>query len=199
MGEVDRKADAGVTGDAPEGVAGEAPRVAAGATAETAASEPTAPSPPRKRSWKRIVVWTLVGLVVVFGLIQLIPYGREASNPPVANEPDWDSPQTRALAKRACFDCHSNETTRWWATKIAPFSWLATADVNGARKVLNFSDWRGTVDFDELQESISDGGMPPLQYTIAHPNAKLSEAERQELIDGLTRSLSAMPAASPAP
>lgn len=53
-----------------------------------------------------IVIGFLVG---VFLLIQLVPYGRNHSNPAVLNEPKWDSTQTRALAKRACFDCHSNE------------------------------------------------------------------------------------------
>jgi hypothetical protein len=43
-------------------------------------------------------------------LIQFIPYGHNHSNPPVVQEPQWDSPETRAIVKRACFDCHSNET-----------------------------------------------------------------------------------------
>jgi mono/diheme cytochrome c family protein len=43
-------------------------------------------------------------------LIQLVPYGRNHSNPPLVREPAWDSPQTQQLAQRACYDCHSNET-----------------------------------------------------------------------------------------
>lgn len=52
----------------------------------------------------------VVGLLVLFGLLQLVPVGRQRTNPPVRREPAWDSPQTRALAVRACYDCHSNET-----------------------------------------------------------------------------------------
>jgi hypothetical protein len=50
-----------------------------------------------------------VGVGVLTALLQLVPYGREHTNPPVLLEPNWDSPQTRELVKRACFDCHSNE------------------------------------------------------------------------------------------
>jgi hypothetical protein len=147
----------------------------------------------KQRSWKKIVLWIVVGGIAAFGLIQLVPYGHATANPPVVKEPNWDSPQTRKLAKKACFDCHSNETKRWWATKIAPFSWLAAADVNGARDKLNFSDWRGGGDWEELQQSISSGSMPPLQYTIAHPNAKLSDTEKQQLIDGLQATIQQTP------
>ena len=50
--------------------------------------------------------------VAMFAVMQLVPYGRAHTNPPVIAEPAWDSPRTRELAARACFDCHSNET-KW--------------------------------------------------------------------------------------
>ena len=58
---------------------------------------------------KLVVRGVLIALVCL-ALIQLIPYGHDHVNPPVIKEPAWDSPSTRVLAKRACFDCHSNET-----------------------------------------------------------------------------------------
>lgn len=58
---------------------------------------------------KRIIYGILI-LVILFGLIQLIPYGRNHNNPAVLSEPNWDSLATRELAQTACFDCHSNET-----------------------------------------------------------------------------------------
>ena len=57
----------------------------------------------------RIIVIIVAVVVGGFLLIQLIPYGRNHTNPPVVQEPQWDSPQTRELAVRACYDCHSNE------------------------------------------------------------------------------------------
>ena len=50
----------------------------------------------------------LIASVALFAFLQLVPYGRDHSNPPVIQEPSWDQPATRQLAVRACFDCHSN-------------------------------------------------------------------------------------------
>ena len=90
----------------------------------------------------RAVVWRILKpTLVVSGLfllaIQLIPYGRAHANPPVLAEPAWDSPATRDLAVRACFDCHSNETVWPWYSNIAPVSWLVQRDVDGGRNKAN--------------------------------------------------------------
>jgi hypothetical protein len=87
--------------------------------------------------------WLRIGLGLLGGFvaIQLVPYSRDHTNPPITGEPTWDAPETRALAKQACFDCHSNET-EWPAyASIAPASWLVQRDVNDGRAVLNFSEW----------------------------------------------------------
>jgi len=131
-----------------------------------------------------IVGLLLVGAVVV---LQLIPFGRNHTNPPVISEPAWDSPETRALAVRACFDCHSNETVWPWYSNIAPFSWLVQQDVDEGRRSLNFSEWgSGRIrELNEIGEVIQEGGMPPAQFLITHPNARLSAAEKEKLIQGL--------------
>jgi hypothetical protein len=140
------------------------------------------------RSWKRILLWVIGALIAVFILIQFVPYGHDHSNPPAGNAFRWSDPQAEAIARRSCYDCHSNETKWWWATNIAPMSWLVQSDVDGAREALDFSDWTG--DVDDLRSGIEDG-MPPFQYTLIHPDAKLSDAEKQTLIDGYTASLPA--------
>lgn len=140
----------------------------------------------------------LVVLIVVFGLIQLIPYGRNHTNPAVVGEPSWDSPETRALAVRACFDCHSNETVWLWYSKVAPVSWLVQRDVDEGREKLNFSEWQVYVEngengeveekeyeWDDIEEVIRSGEMPLPIYLIQHPEAKLSAAEKEQLIEGL--------------
>ena len=55
-------------------------------------------------------------------------------------EPTWNSPETRALTARACFDCHRNRTQWPWYTSVAPVSWLAQLDVERGRRELNFSE-----------------------------------------------------------
>jgi Haem-binding domain len=134
----------------------------------------------------RIVGLGALAIVVLFGLIQLIPYGQSHTNPTVVQEPQWDSPDTRALAVRACFDCHSNQTNWNVWSDIAPFSWLIQNDVDGGRRVLNFSEWnQNQRSARNMAESVQRGTMPRWFYLPIHPEANLSAAERQQLITGL--------------
>jgi hypothetical protein len=135
---------------------------------------------------KRILVRTLLALAALFVLIQLVPYGRAHENPPVRQEPPWDSSETRALAVRACFDCHSNETKWPWYSWVAPMSWLLERDVTEGREHMNFSEWdREQRDADEAPEMVAEGEMPPWFYLPAHPEARLTPEEEAALIRGL--------------
>jgi hypothetical protein len=120
----------------------------------------------------------------------LVPYGRDHSNPHVAAEPPWNAPETRALAERACFDCHSNQT-RWpWYSNVAPLSWLVQADVHEGRRDLNFSEWtRGYEEAQESGQTVRNHEMPPRSYLLLHPQARLSAAEREQLASGLDATL----------
>ncbi len=133
---------------------------------------------------KRIIIMILAALAGIFLLIQLIPFGHQHTNPPVAQEPNWDSPQTRELAQRACFDCHSNETVWPWYSNIAPVSWLVQSDVNEGRSHLNFSDWSKVREAFEIPEVVQEGRMPPSIFLIMHPEARLTQAEKEALVSG---------------
>ncbi len=138
----------------------------------------------------RIIGLSLAWLVGIFVVLQIIPYGRTHSNPPVIKEPAWDTPRTRELAKRACFDCHSNETKWPWYANVAPFSWVVQRDVEMARDTLNFSAWQ--VEFALAPSSglsVRTGNMPPVKYRMAHKEAQLTADELKQLADGLDATL----------
>jgi Haem-binding domain len=117
--------------------------------------------------------------------IQFIPFGHDHSNPPVTKEPAWDSPQTRELMRRACFDCHSNQTGWRWYSYVAPVSWQVADDVISGRRHLNFSEWdQPQKHANDVADMVRTGDMPPRIYVPLHPSAKLSEAERAALIEG---------------
>jgi mono/diheme cytochrome c family protein len=123
-------------------------------------------------------------------LIQLVPYVRAHDNPPVTAEPRWDSRRTRSLAQDACFTCHSNETDWPWYSNIAPASWLVQRDVDAGREALNFSEFnREQEEASEAAETVADGEMPPLRFTIIHPEARLTDDEKRDLIRGLEATL----------
>ena len=129
-------------------------------------------------------------LVVLVLLIQFLPYGHTHTNPSVVKEPNWNSPETRQITQKACFDCHSNETIWPWYSNIAPMSWLVQRDVDVARSRMNFSDWgRISVEVGEIIEIVSEGEMPPFQYLLMHPGARFSEQEKTRFIDGINATL----------
>jgi hypothetical protein len=125
--------------------------------------------------------------------IQLVPVSR--TNPPVQTPIQWDSPQTESLAHRACMNCHSNETTWPWYAYIAPTSWLNTIHVHDARAGMNLSELNSMPAFqrrmiaNNMATRIRMGTMPPSDYLALHPEARLTDAEKQQLIQGLQNSL----------
>ena len=135
-----------------------------------------------KKFFKRLFLL----MVLLMVAIQFVPYGPAHDNPKVTQEPDWDTPFTRELAQRACFDCHSNETKWPWYSWVAPFSWLVQHDVEEGREHLNFSEWdKEQKHADEAAHEVEEGEMPLPYYTWLHGDAKLDDKERANLIRGL--------------
>lgn len=133
---------------------------------------------------KQKLMWGGVVILVLAVAIQLVPLNR--TNPAVVREVKWDTPETRALAQRACFDCHSNETTWPWYSYMAPVSFVVANHVREGRDQLNFSDWtKPNADIREVERNITRGSMPSWDYLLMHANAKLTAAEQQQLIAGL--------------
>jgi mono/diheme cytochrome c family protein len=128
----------------------------------------------------------LVGLVL-FGLLQIIPYGHDYTNPEVKSIVKWDSKKTEELFNKACANCHSNNTKWPWYSKIAPISWLIAHDVAKGREHFNVSmiGYQKKNKTDEAYEELKDGEMPPAIYTLNHPEAKLTQEETVRLINGL--------------
>lgn len=139
---------------------------------------------------KKIILYLAIAAVVVFGLIQLVPFGHDHTNPPTVSEPKWASPEARALVKEHCFQCHSNETAWPWYSNIAPASWLIAMDVKEGRQAFNFSDWQANPgEVDEMVQEIQSGGMPPIQYWLFHPSSKMNDQQKQQLIQALEQSI----------
>jgi mono/diheme cytochrome c family protein len=148
----------------------------------------------RRAVARTALIVTVVVLAALFVAIQFVPLAGAGTNPAVVAEPAWDRPITRRLAARACFDCHSNET-RWpWYSRVAPASWLVARDTIQGRESLNFSEWgvaREQADGEDAAEEVREGDMPMPIYLALHPEARLDDAERDVLAQGLRRTLGA--------
>lgn len=144
--------------------------------------------------------WFKLGLAALFALLamQLVPY--RVDNPTARDQPAWDSPQTKALAMRACSACHSNQTKVLWFEHVAPVSWYVANHVKEGRAALNFDTWSTNAGegAHEPWEPLQDGSMPPAYYHYLglHEDTKLTAAETRQLIDGLEKTVAADPPAS---
>ncbi|MGE5217450.1 MAG: heme-binding domain-containing protein [Chloroflexota bacterium] len=131
-----------------------------------------------------------VGLVIVVIGLQFVPVER--TNPAEHGQPQAPA-EIQALLRRACYDCHSNETIWPWYSQIAPLSLLLARDVKEGRREVNFSTWekyearRKNRKLKEIAEQVEKGDMPPWYYLPFHPDAKLSAAEREMIIKWATR------------
>lgn len=133
---------------------------------------------------KKIIKYSGYALIVIFVIIQFIPVER--ANPPVTYRVKWDSKQTESIARKACFDCHSNETVWPWYSYIAPIKFIVAHDVGEGREHLNFST--GNLDdARECAEEVEEGKMPMKIYTFTHRNAVLEGKEKQDFILGLKK------------
>jgi hypothetical protein len=125
-----------------------------------------------------------LGAVVVGVAIQFVPVKEIGNNPPHRFKMDAP-PEVEAILRRACFDCHSNETKWPIYSRVAPGSWLMARDIHNGRNHLNFSEW-GDVDEDERQddlencwEQVESGAMPKWFYIFPfHRDAKLSDGDK---------------------
>ena len=130
-----------------------------------------------------------LGSLAVLAAIQFIPYGKNHTNPPILSEVQWDAPRTQALFNRACADCHSHQTLYPWYANIAPVSWLVMHDIEEGREKFNVS-MIGVQKKNKLKDAadeVKEGEMPILPYLLAHPEARLSDTEKSDLIKGLEK------------
>ncbi len=134
---------------------------------------------------RRWFAWSALLVVGILVLIQFVPYGRDHTNPPASADVPWPDPGTEQLFAAACADCHSHDTAWPWYTSVAPMSWLTQHDVDEGREAFNVSTWPSVGEADEAAETVSEGEMPPRPYLITHPEARLSDEERDQLAAGL--------------
>lgn len=140
------------------------------------------------KTLSNIIYWTLI----VLALIQFIPVDR--TNKPVAKSQNFvdvmKTPQNiQEILKKACYDCHSNETVYPDYAYVAPISWSLKHHVNEGREHLNFSEWttfNQDLKKNMLESSSADlkqNRMPLPGYIAQHPEARLSDAEVKVLVD----------------
>lgn len=131
-------------------------------------------------------------IIVILFAIQLYPVDKpeviiDNPNDLIINT---SPPKNIALKlQAACYDCHSNESKFPWYANLAPSKWLVYKHINEGREELNFSNWDSynkddkAEILDDISTVLYNGEMPLKNYTALHSEAKLTEEEKEAIIN----------------
>lgn len=150
-------------------------------------------------------------LLGILGLLLIIQFFPSEKNESDDREFDistkYEIPnEVASLLKVACNDCHSNKTVYPWYANIQPVGWWLNDHVNHGKGHLNFSDFTSrriaiqNHKFEEIVETVESGEMPLASYTNfgLHPEANLSDQQRQVLIQWAKAQMDSLKAHYPA-
>jgi len=149
--------------------------------------------------FKRVVL----ALVVIFVLMQL--YRPSRDNPPVDQTKTMEKTMqipanVQATLSRACNDCHSSKTVYPWYSNVAPVSWFLASHIEDGRREMNMSEWatysarKRRRRLEQICEQVNKKEMPLPSYLWLHPDAKLSDADRNLLCDWANAEKAKIPA-----
>jgi len=133
----------------------------------------------------------ILGVFALFLLMQFIPTQKNT------DENAWQNIQNEQqlgdelhqLFTNACYDCHSNNTTYPWYANIKPLAFWLNHHVDEGKEKFNFNELQQYSEkkykhkLDELIEMIEKDEMPLTSYTLIHTNAKLSDAQKLQIIN----------------
>ena len=132
------------------------------------------------------LVIVLVFAVMQFFVAEKIPFEESTIDDFIAMEKPNE--QVELMLKTICYDCHSNQITYPWYSKIAPVSWFLNDHIKDGMKHLNFSNWgeyaaaKKAHKAEEGWEEVEKQEMPLASYTYMHRDADLSDEERALLV-----------------
>lgn len=129
------------------------------------------------------ILFGMLGIIVVIQFIR-----PNFTNPKVDEQIALKADeQVMNVLKKACYDCHSDETRYPLYSTISPISWLIVGHVSEGREALNFSQW-SNIDattritrIERAKQLVHNGMMPIASYTLIHKKAKLEQEEKEIL------------------
>jgi hypothetical protein len=134
----------------------------------------------------------LIGVLIVLIVIQFIKPDRNINPQEQKRHIAQFVPvpqDVQIVLKRACYDCHSNNTRYPWYANIQPIAWYLAHHVKEGKAELNFDEFtsydakKQDHKLEEVAETVEEGEMPLSSYTLIHKDAKLAEQERTLLVD----------------
>lgn len=141
----------------------------------------------RKNLWRGAIAL----VVLLAGLTVAMQFREVVDNPPVKGTIPAP-PEVVGILRNSCFDCHSNETRITWLQKLPIVREMVASDVRGACSILNFTEWDTYTPMEKdgliymAVMAAAQEQMPPEDYLMIHPHAKLTEQDKAVLHEWLS-------------
>lgn len=155
-----------------------------------------------KKVFKRIMLVLLAGLVI----IQFIHPKRNKAEGPQTNyigNAFAIPADVKTILAKACNDCHSNNSKYPWYANIQPVHWWLNKHIVNGKKGINFDEYSHKSlryqfhKMEEVTEMVKEKKMPLNSYTWTHKDARLTEDERNKLLDWAASIMDTMKAKYP--
>jgi len=136
----------------------------------------------------------IIAIIIIIAFIAIQFIRPDFTNPPVNQAETLYATNSvpenvQGILNRSCKDCHSNETSYPWYSKIQPSAWFLKDHIDEGRRELNFSVWktyeprRQRRKLGEICEQVQSREMPLPSYLWIHSEAKMSDDDIKTLCD----------------
>ncbi|SFN65455.1 Haem-binding domain-containing protein [Algoriphagus ornithinivorans] len=149
-----------------------------------------------------------IAILIILIAIQFISYEKnESANYEFDISKSYNIPDNvQTIFKNACNDCHTNQTIYPWYSQIEPVGYWLNSHVTDGKRHLNFSEFTNrplAIQYHKLEEVVEvmeEKEMPLDSYTNfgLHPEANLSDEEREILINWAKEQMAYLQATYPA-
>ncbi len=130
-----------------------------------------------------------IGIAVVIILIGIQFIRPEKNNNPVEADKQITAvaeipENVETIFKKACYDCHSNNTVYPWYSHIQPIYFWLDGHIKDGKKHFNFDEFASYKlrkqyhKMEEFIEMVKEDNMPLKSYVLIHDDAKLSVEEK---------------------
>ena len=139
-----------------------------------------------------MIGWLAVLVVAIVLVIQVIPVERNVSTVPPGQsfeKTEKVPANVAAILKVSCYDCHSNNTRYPWYSELQPGAWFMARHIKKGKEELNFDEFnnyskrRKKAKIKSITSQIEKEEMPLKSYLMLHSSARLSAADKMDLID----------------
>jgi hypothetical protein len=142
-----------------------------------------------KRAPKLILLILLASLLVIqfFQPERITPSAEDLQGDMLLQ---LDAPeQVATLLTSSCYDCHSNQPSYPWYSRVAPVSFYLDKHIRKGLDEVNFSEFASEKKLKQMGilhnicEVLEEGSMPLQSYLLMHADARLSQEDIALLCD----------------